>query len=434
MPRAFTLRGLKVQLQSYEMAPGATLAFDVVFLPTEEGLREGTLTLVASQVEMQLDLRGVGTLRQLPQLAVEPSALDFGSLPVGATDRRTVTLRNEGTADATVRAVRLGSSGGDATRGTVYAFDGALPLTVPAGGTATADVRFAPSSAATFTETLQIEAGLGAPLALALRGRGEAARGDLACAPPSVDFGDVERGATAQETVSCTARGGPVRVVRVTSSAPAAFALARPVAGVDVESGARVDIPVTFSAQGAVGARTARLEVAYEDATGPSTQTLQMRGRVTEPPPSATAISLELRWDTNQTDVDLHLTAPGGAPFFRDDCYFGERRADWGVPGDRSDDCFLDVDDVDGFGPERINVSRAEAGTYRVYVHYFADRGLGPSEATVDVSVGGTRAGSFSRTLMRCGEMWLVGEIQWNGTSGSFRPVDRVELSLFGDC
>jgi uncharacterized protein YfaP (DUF2135 family) len=79
-----------------------------------------------------------------------------------------------------------------------------------------------------------------------------------------------------------------------------------------------------------------------------------------------------LFWDTDQTDVDLHITEPSG-----ETVNYSNRS---GSSGGR-----LDRDDTDGYGPEIYNLGAAPAGTYEVAAHYFGDRGTGQSTANVVV-------------------------------------------------
>ena len=89
---------------------------------------------------------------------------------------------------------------------------------------------------------------------------------------------------------------------------------------------------------------------------------------------------------------------------------------------------------IDGFGPETINLSQTAPGQYRVLAHYFADYRNGPSTATVEIHVGGRLAGTFNRSLS-CDDMWTIGVIDWNGSSGTFAPADTVQpLSGRGFC
>ncbi|MDB5352836.1 MAG: hypothetical protein JWN86_4083 [Planctomycetota bacterium] len=68
-----------------------------------------------------------------------------------------------------------------------------------------------------------------------------------------------------------------------------------------------------------------------------------------------------LVWDS-RADLDLHVIEPGGAEIF------WEKRK--GSKGGE-----LDVDDVDGFGPENVFWNGGPDGSYRWFVHYYG--GLG---------------------------------------------------------
>lgn len=69
-----------------------------------------------------------------------------------------------------------------------------------------------------------------------------------------------------------------------------------------------------------------------------------------------------LSWDTDGTDVDLHVTDPKG-----EECFYGHRKTELGGK--------LDVDDTDGFGPEVFTLAHAANGDYKVDVKYFSSHG-----------------------------------------------------------
>jgi hypothetical protein len=96
----------------------------------------------------------------------------------------------------------------------------------------------------------------------------------------------------------------------------------------------------------------------------------------------------ELRWDKNDTDVDLHVYDS-----FGNHAYWANKT---GVPGGE-----LDRDDIDGFGPEVYTQSTDQgASYYDIKVFYYSDHGNGPTTAFVDVYDGNGRLlGSFQRTL-----------------------------------
>ncbi len=83
----------------------------------------------------------------------------------------------------------------------------------------------------------------------------------------------------------------------------------------------------------------------------------------------STALRVVLTWDKARTDVDLRVTdSNGNMAWFQDFT---------GIPGG-----FLDHDDRDGFGPEVFTLETLQPNTqYTVAVHYFSDRGQGPTNA-----------------------------------------------------
>ncbi len=73
---------------------------------------------------------------------------------------------------------------------------------------------------------------------------------------------------------------------------------------------------------------------------------------------------VELVWSANFVDLDLYVVEPDG-----NTCWFGQPTTPNGG--------FLDVDDMNGYGPEHYYISSAEgatpvAGYYHIYVHYFS--------------------------------------------------------------
>jgi uncharacterized protein YfaP (DUF2135 family) len=96
------------------------------------------------------------------------------------------------------------------------------------------------------------------------------------------------------------------------------------------------------------------LEVAARNQAGVGRDSVSFYADV---PP--TDVLVMLSWDTNETDLDLHVTDPAG-----EECYYGHRHTAAGGA--------LEVDDTDGFGPEIFAQVRATPGTYRVGVAYYA--------------------------------------------------------------
>ena len=155
----------------------------------------------------------------------------------------------------------------------------------------------------------------------------------------------------------------------------------------------------------------------------------------------------------DQSDLDLHLTAPGGSvgdygscpvdcPAVEfcsedsdahvDDCRsvgldaaFANRSPEWGVPG-RSDDPRLDIDDVRGRGPEVTSLNNPADGGYRVSVHYCLDRAVEPTEATIELFDEGRPLGTFGPQRLDNGQLWSAGILQRANGAWTLIPFANV--------
>jgi len=158
-------------------------------------------------------------------------------------------------------------------------------------------------------------------------------------------------------------------------------------------------------------------------------------------------IHVELTWttpgdanetDTEGTDVDLHFRHPNGQRWNQSpwDCYFANPNPDWGPTGPVGNPS-LDIDDVNGAGPENINLNDPEftdrttiPGPYLVGVHYYSSGGLftsdyGPSEATIRLYLGGALAGTYTHLLNATGNFWEVAGVIWTSTEQRVQEINR---------
>lgn len=124
------------------------------------------------------------------------------------------------------------------------------------------------------------------------------------------------------------------------------------------------------------------------------------------------AINVSLSWGSGSSaprDLDAHLIGPaasGGESFH---VFYSNRTYEVTTQGLAEVGAFLDVDDVDGAGPEVIEINTRTPGEYLYYVDNFSNDGrLGTSAATVTVV---DSASGLSRTFTvssGSGRYWSV--------------------------
>ncbi|MEW6753871.1 MAG: Ig-like domain-containing protein [Candidatus Latescibacterota bacterium] len=170
--------------------PGAAQEVVVTYAPVLPGRHEGTLTLGsnADSVEVVL-LRGEAIQARL---AVSPSALDFGAVPVDSVAVQGLLLRSAGT--DTLRVTSL--------EGLARPFTGA-PASVPPlapGDSAAVKVRFAPAQTGAAADTLVVDSNSdGGPVRVPVAGSGALVVSiDV---PDTVAFGDVRVGESSEAAV-----------------------------------------------------------------------------------------------------------------------------------------------------------------------------------------------------------------------------------------
>ncbi len=131
---------------------------------------------------------------------------------------------------------------------------------------------------------------------------------------------------------------------------------------------------VTAQAGGAVS-NTVAITAAQSAANFALTPCLRTSG-------SVSGLSIKLTWGAQPLDLDSHLFVPNGSHVF-----FSERGSLTAAPF-----AGLDVDDVTGFGPEVVTVTRLYPGTYRYAVYNYSGSfspGMTASPARVELTRGG---------------------------------------------
>lgn len=128
-----------------------------------------------------------------------------------------------------------------------------------------------------------------------------------------------------------------------------------------------------------------------------------------------------LTWGSSPADLDSHVAYPGNHVFFA-------RR--------QGTDANLDVDDVDGFGPETITLERKHQGETYVYaVHDFTNGGnpssqaLSASQAKVFVYIGESLVRTYYVPRNQPGNLWTVFRITGQGEFQDINAMRGVAVN-----
>ena len=150
------------------------------------------------------------------------------------------------------------------------------------------------------------------------------------------------------------------------------------------------------------------------------------------------SLAVELVWDSADYDFDLHLIKDSGAYCSGDSCYYGNCNADnsfvllpeWdGVPGETAGDPALVIDDLEGYGPERIEIVTAVDADYTVAVHAYSTVIDTPVWATVRIYIDGALAHEDSRQFNTGRAFWEAADIQWSNGQGVIFPLTTFETN-----
>lgn len=129
-------------------------------------------------------------------------------------------------------------------------------------------------------------------------------------------------------------------------------------------------------------------------------------------------LRIVLNWGATPSDLDSHVAFPGNHIYWEH------------KEGDSTTNANLDIDHVDGFGPETITISKKHAGEFYVYaVHDFTNQGnpnsnlLSKSNAKVLVYIGQSLVRSYY-VPKQVGNLWTVFRIT---PQGEFQDINTMK-------
>lgn len=171
---------------------GATCTINVVFTPTVVGARTGVLTVGSSGSSLTAALTGTG----IPDLILSSGALDFGSMDVGVSLTKSVSVTNNAPGPV---AVPPFVTSGDYSVGT------SCGATVPANGVCAINITFKPAAAGPRPGTLTVSSSAAAYTNFSTTLTGNGLDFSLALSPAS---GKVLAGHNALTNATTTPLGG----------------------------------------------------------------------------------------------------------------------------------------------------------------------------------------------------------------------------------
>ncbi len=368
-----------------------------------------------------------------PQIAVQPTNYTFSYVaPITTILSKQITVMNVGTGPLTITKIQFAP--GSSQDFTFLWQPPAVPKVIQPSKSIILNIRFQDVEGG--TATLQIESDdpttplVEVTLASYLKATVDTPDPCGGLQPSKLNFGQVQRGDTKvlQATLKNCSETMPLKLNSITRSTFFFVELTQefqidnqPQLPYTIPPGGQLQLAVSYQPKLA-GPDSGYFAFHTDDPNEPELQ-LDVVGVGTSPPPEEIGLMIKLSWDSDGCDVDSHLIAPGGTFFdCTTDCHFGNPSPDWGTQGDWVDDPFLDVDDVDGYGPEHINISEPQPGTYKFVVHYYSDSyedGMSTeTNATVEVYSYDQLIGTYGPVhLSSTNDTWDVFTLGWPGAS-----------------
>ncbi len=370
--------------------------------------------------------------------------LDFGTGFIGGISQRTMTISNcSPTKALTVDSILMG--GGSDEEFFVSSLPGGLPgtpLTLDIEGTASFVVNYAPVAEEVNQGTIEIVSNdvAKSPLSIPLNGRGS----NNACPTPVAtarEVGTARPPSSAIDTI-------PLATIQFDAGEsfdPDSPDVSDAIIGYEWTIIERpTDSTTRFVPNGSDPAPTLFLDLAgvyvvelrvYDQQNTPSCETARVNILAT---PNED-VHVQLVWDTpgdpdqtdggtgNGSDLDLHFLHPAGnwnePPW---DCFWRNIEPNWANINVQTDDPSLDIDDIDGAGPENVNLNNPENITYRVGAYYFSDHGFGPSYTSIRIFLSQVLVFEYrDKYLERTGSFWDISTIEW-GPSPRVNQIDQV--------
>ena len=205
---------------------GGTMTVDILFAPTAPGTHNQDLPVTRSPAAGDAVIRCRGTARNAVRAISFSGSLPFGTIPVGSTTTRSLTINNTGDLPVTVGAAA-------APVASDFRWNAWSPPAIGPGASASLSIDFVPSAEGAQSMTLGFTSDApvaGTSHAVTLTGTGCIARAGITVpmpAGPGLDFGRVERGFRTVRMVRVANPGNGPLSFRASVSGSALFGVQR---------------------------------------------------------------------------------------------------------------------------------------------------------------------------------------------------------------
>jgi Abnormal spindle-like microcephaly-assoc'd, ASPM-SPD-2-Hydin len=245
--------------------PGQRSEFVISFTPQTPGISTGTIAISSSAEQPSMTLSVSGTAVAAGQIGLNPSSINFGSVPLSGSRTQTATVTNSGGTNLVISQV-VASSSDFATSGL------SLPSTLEPGQTLNFNVTFAPRASGTRAGVISLtsSASLSTPNHVRRRGRPATAAanetasislsgvgaqvastgttlGAITAAPATLNFGSPLVGTTVTAPLTLTNSGTASVTLSQVAATGAGYSLSGPSLPLTLTAAQTASFTVTFA-------------------------------------------------------------------------------------------------------------------------------------------------------------------------------------------
>jgi len=251
------------------LAPRAERLVVVRYAPTSTAEARATLRAESDASTTPIDVV-ISNLPPAPKIEIDPASIEFGTVPMGETHERLVTIRNAGTAPMSLQRIALAAT---TSREFQVDLNGVtLPATLDILNERKIKVKFSPSAPGSRTGQLEVLTDdPRTPVARAPLSVGASTAG-ISVAPLDLPFGPIEQGTTATLATNITNTGNAPLIVTPTLVGSSDFSV--PGGALTIAPNVTTPLVVTYAPSNP-GTDEGILRLAHNDATqGPIDITL----------------------------------------------------------------------------------------------------------------------------------------------------------------